>query len=213
MENPEQDIPHVIHLLTQTPPHTQRAAIEKYFTPNASFTHPFCRTGKFSNSRALILAIYRWYKIMSPRIDLRVNSVAFDQTNLILYVHISQVFRIWLIPFYSAPASLVTVLHLAHVAAADDDAGEDGGDEGGRGKYYITAQNDLYQTNEFVRFVWFGGFLFVWMFQFAATFFCVLGAFFLSPLTALQERFQQGGGLRGREVPESLSGKIEKKYL
>lgn len=71
----EQDIPHVIHLLTQTPPHTQRAAIEKYFTPNASFTHPFCRTGKFSNSRALILAIYRWYKIMSPRIDLRVNSV------------------------------------------------------------------------------------------------------------------------------------------
>lgn len=136
---------------------------------------------------------------------------AFDQTNLILYVHISQVFRVWLIPFYSAPASLVTVLHLAYVAAADD-AGEDG-DKGGRGKYYITAQNDLYQTNEFVRFFWFGGFLIVWMFQFAATFFCVLGAFFLSPFTALQERVQQGGGLRGRDVPESLSGKIEKKYL
>lgn len=71
----EQDIPKVIHLLTQTPPHAQHDAVEKYFTPNASFTHPFCRTGKFSNSRLLILAIYRWYKIMSPRIDLRVNSV------------------------------------------------------------------------------------------------------------------------------------------
>lgn len=71
----EKEIPEVIHLLTQTPPDIQRQAIEKYFTRDASFTHPFCRTGKFANSRALILYIYRWYKIMSPRIDMRVNSV------------------------------------------------------------------------------------------------------------------------------------------
>ncbi|OJD32693.1 uncharacterized protein BKCO1_3700010 [Diplodia corticola] len=210
MENPENEVAQVIYLLTQSPPRAQRAAIEKYFTRNASFTHPFCRTGKFGNSRALIVAIYRWYKIMSPRIDLRVNSVAFDQTNLILYVHISQVFRVWLIPFYSAPASLVTVLHLARVPASRS-ADEKG--EAGRAKYYITAQNDLYQTSEFVRFFWPGGFLFVWMWQLAATFFCVLGALFLSPLTALQEHFHQGGGLRGKDVPESLSGRLEKKYL
>ncbi|EOD49883.1 uncharacterized protein LTHEOB_2128 [Neofusicoccum parvum] len=149
MENPEQDIPKVIHLLTQTPPHAQRDAVEKYFTPNASFTHPFCRTGKFSNSRLLILAIYRWYKIMSPRIDLRVNSVAFDKANLILYVHISQIFRVWVLPFYSAPVSLVTVLHLDYVPPSQSaDTNGDSDDEDAKGKYYIAAQNDLYQTNE-----------------------------------------------------------------
>jgi len=69
------DITGVIRLLTQTPPSIQREAIETYFTPNASFTHPFCRTGSFENSRFLVRAIYRWYKIMSPKIDMTVNSV------------------------------------------------------------------------------------------------------------------------------------------
>jgi hypothetical protein len=74
------EISSVIHSLTQTPPSTQHATVEKYFTRNASFTHPFCRTGSFElsdavNSRFLVQSIYRWYKIMSPRIDLHVNSV------------------------------------------------------------------------------------------------------------------------------------------
>jgi len=72
---PETEIPQVIHLLTQSPPSTQRATLEKYFTPNASFTHPFCRTGSFEGSRWLIWCIYRWYKIMSPRIEMSVDSV------------------------------------------------------------------------------------------------------------------------------------------
>ncbi|KAH7064659.1 hypothetical protein B0J12DRAFT_734097 [Macrophomina phaseolina] len=210
MENPEKEIPEVIHLLTQTPPDIQRQAIEKYFTRDASFTHPFCRTGKFANSRALILYIYRWYKIMSPRIDMRVNSVAFDKNNLLLYVHISQIFRIWIIPFYAAPVTLVTVLHLDHVPSSRSSTN---GHARGSGKYYITAQNDLYQTSEFVRFVWFGGFLVVWIWQFAATLFCVLGTVALSPVTPLLERFHQGGGLWGDDVPQSLAGKIEEKYL
>ncbi|KAK4695792.1 hypothetical protein P7C71_g2029, partial [Lecanoromycetidae sp. Uapishka_2] len=75
MENPPAEINHIIHLLTQSPPATQRATIEKYFTPNASFTHPFCRTGSFEGSRWLIWCIYRWYKIMSPRIEIAVDSV------------------------------------------------------------------------------------------------------------------------------------------
>jgi hypothetical protein len=69
------EIPGVIHLLTQSPPSIQEEAIETYFTPNASFTHPFCRTGSWSNSRWLVGKIYRWYKIMSPRIDMSVQSV------------------------------------------------------------------------------------------------------------------------------------------
>lgn len=106
--------------------------------------------------------------------------------------------------------SLVTVLHLDYVPPSRSRNGDGGGD---RGKYYINAQNDLYQTNEFVRFVWFGGFLVVWVWQFIATLFCVLGTVVFSPITPLLERFHEGGGLWGKEVPKSLSGKIEEKYL
>ena len=75
MENPTKEIADVIHLLTQSPPSTQRQTIDKYFTSDASFTHPFCRTGKWPNSRLLVQIIYRWYKIMSPNIDITVQSV------------------------------------------------------------------------------------------------------------------------------------------
>jgi hypothetical protein len=75
MESPISEIPTIIHLLTQSPPSIQQQTLEKYFTPDASFTHPFCRTGSFNGSRYLILAIYRWYKILSPRIGLDVNGV------------------------------------------------------------------------------------------------------------------------------------------
>jgi hypothetical protein len=75
MENPEKEISGVIHLLTQSPPDVQQHTVQTFFTYNASFTHPLCRTGSWDNSRWLIQIIYRWYKIMSPRIDLTVNSV------------------------------------------------------------------------------------------------------------------------------------------
>lgn len=75
VKSPVKEIPAVIHLLTQSPPSLQRATIEKYFTPDAAFSHPFCRTWSGLNSRWLVDATYRWYKIMSPRIDLTVQSV------------------------------------------------------------------------------------------------------------------------------------------
>ena len=75
MDDPVADIEGVVRQLTQTPPSVQRSAIITYFTPDAQFTHPFCRTGSFDGSRFLIRAIYRWYKIMSPSIDLTVNSI------------------------------------------------------------------------------------------------------------------------------------------
>lgn len=69
------EIPQVIHSLTQTPPSLQRATLERYFTPSASFIHPLCRTGSFTGSRWFIWCIYRWYKIMSPHIDITIDSV------------------------------------------------------------------------------------------------------------------------------------------
>ncbi|KAF2799443.1 hypothetical protein K505DRAFT_62869 [Melanomma pulvis-pyrius CBS 109.77] len=174
MENPVKQIPGIIHALTQSPPSVQREIIDIYFTPSASFTHPFCRTGSWENSRFLIHAIYRWYKIMSPRIDLTVESVAFDEVNLLLYVSISQIFRIWVLPFYRAPVSLVTVLKLQHNKNND--------------RYYIESQNDLYQVDQFVKFVAPGGWVLVWLWQFWATIFCVLGAVALWPVSVVEER-------------------------
>ena len=75
MDDPVQDVGPMIHKLTQGSPKEQKDTINAYFTPNASFTHPFCRTGSFEGSRYLIHAIYQWYKILSPRIELDVKSV------------------------------------------------------------------------------------------------------------------------------------------
>ncbi|MCJ1284645.1 hypothetical protein MMC26_003980 [Xylographa opegraphella] len=197
MENPVAEIPHVIHLLTQSAPSLQRATIERYFTPDASFTHPFCRTGSFHGSRWLIWNIYRWYKIMSPRIDIAVDSVAalraptaFDAHSLRLYVSIHQVFQPWAIPGLRVRVRLVTELQLVATPPAEAHAPR---------CYRIAAQNDLYQVNEFVKFVsvlrvlW----LAVLGWQFAATGFCVLGALLLAPVSWVEENVVGGNEERG----------------
>ena len=69
------EIPSVLHQLVATPPSQQREAIDRYFTRNASFTHPFCRAPSFDDSRVLIRGIFRWYKIMSPKIDYKIYSI------------------------------------------------------------------------------------------------------------------------------------------
>ena len=61
---------------------------------------------------------------------------AYDEKTLRLYVQMHQLFKIWLIPGYSAPVSLVTVLQLVRR----------------NGLYYIQSQHDLYQVNELVKF-------------------------------------------------------------
>ncbi|KAK4146783.1 uncharacterized protein C8A04DRAFT_25351 [Dichotomopilus funicola] len=122
MENPTREIESVIRTLTQGTPDQQHDAIYRYFAPGATFEHPFCRVPTFQklnvpglgeyDSRALIAAIFRWYKIMSPKIDIEIESCAHDESTNILYITIFQIFSIWFIPFYRAPVRLTTVLHL-----------------------------------------------------------------------------------------------------
>ncbi|KAL1597308.1 hypothetical protein SLS60_008892 [Paraconiothyrium brasiliense] len=193
MESPAKEIAGVIHLLTQSPPSIQCETIERYFTHDASFTHPFCRTGSFDNSRFLIRAIYRWYKILSPKIELTINSVAYDEPNLLLYVNITQVFGIWVIPFHRARVNLTTILSLKR------NRGDD--------KYYIQSQNDLYQTDEFVKFVLPPSWILVWLWQFWATFFCFLGAFALWPISyAEQWIWDEGESRKSRNKVEGRKG-------
>ncbi|KAI8939015.1 hypothetical protein NX059_004858 [Plenodomus lindquistii] len=208
MDDPVAEIPHVIHLLTQSPPSIQRDAIEKYFTPNASFTHPFVRTGSWSHSRVLIQCIYRWYKIMSPRVEITVQSVAYDPKAQKLYIQIFQIFRIWVIPFYYAPVSLTTVLDLTYIPNSNSNSNpnpnpnpnpQSTASSSSKGKYYITSQNDLYQTNQFVKFVLPGVSVFVVLFGLLASFGCAVGALLGGPVTWVEERWGWGEGIgKGR---------------
>ncbi|KAL4963483.1 uncharacterized protein BDV14DRAFT_90481 [Aspergillus stella-maris] len=178
MEDPVNDISKVIHLLTQSPPSLQETTIDRFFTPNASFTHPFCRVWSYDGSRWAVKKIYQWYKIMSPHIDLTVKSVAYDKDNLKLYVSMHQVFSIWVIPFHTAPVNLTTVLSLTTDADAD-----------GKKRYYITKQEDLYQTDEFIKFVVpYGGQLAVLMWHAFATLFSIMGVFVLYPVMFAEEK-------------------------
>ncbi|EME86122.1 uncharacterized protein MYCFIDRAFT_101688, partial [Pseudocercospora fijiensis CIRAD86] len=172
MDDPVKDITPIIHRLTQGSPQQQEDTINYYFAENASFTHPFCRTGSFEGSRYLIHKIFQWYKIMSPQIDLTVNSVAFDEQHFVLYVNISQVFSIWFVPFHRSPVTLTTQLQLVRRPAEPR-------------KYYIQSQNDLYQVDQFVKFFapWDIGTTIVILWHFWATFFCVIGAHLGRPFT------------------------------
>lgn len=216
MEHPIEEIPDIIHVLTQATPTSQKRALQHYFTPDANFIHPFCMTGSWDfkilgyhiTSRWAILQIYQWYKLISPRIDLQVLSTAFDEQQLLLYVTIRQQFRLWMVPFYEADVRLTTVLRLAegdetgpisvtkrvrkepysYAAVADPNLDANGTSR--RKLYYITEQNDLYQTNEWIKFLvpWGVGSTLMIMWQLFATFLSILGAFVFFPGTWWKER-------------------------
>ncbi|KAL2869670.1 uncharacterized protein BJX67DRAFT_319312 [Aspergillus lucknowensis] len=184
MEDPVAEIPKVIRLLTQSPPSLQETAIDQFFTPSAEFVHPFCRVWSYSGSRWAVKKIFQWYKIMSPHIDLEIQSVAYDKENLKLYVTVFQIFSIWLVPFYAAPVTLTTVLDLT-----TDPGEERTSTTQGNERYYIRKQEDLYQTSEFIKFVMpLGGHFLVMMWHTFASLFSVVGVFALWPIMWAEDR-------------------------
>lgn len=70
--DPAAEIGEVVVKLTKGSPKTQQNTLEQYFLPNASFKHPFCSV---QGNRNAILRIFQWYKILSPHIDITINSV------------------------------------------------------------------------------------------------------------------------------------------
>ncbi|KAF2225077.1 hypothetical protein BDZ85DRAFT_233474 [Elsinoe ampelina] len=181
MDDPVKEIPPIISLLTTTTPSIQLATINKYFLPSAQFTHPFCRTPPSPTSRWHLSRIYRWYKIMSPRISIRVESVGATETAT-LYVGIRQIFGIWAVPFHEADVRLVTSFDPSLACAR------------GEGKWYIASQEDLYQTDQFMRFLvpqlaWL---VVVW--QVLATWGCVVLSYLFEPVTWWEEERQREFG-------------------
>jgi hypothetical protein len=105
---------------------------------------------------------------------------AYDETNLILYVQIFQIFRIWLVPFYYAPVQLTTVIQLQQNRINK--------------KYYIRSQNDLYQVDQWIRFLVPGGWALIYLWHAWATFFCLIGTWALLPVTWVEEQWGWGEG-------------------
>ncbi|KAG6366490.1 hypothetical protein INS49_000667 [Diaporthe citri] len=161
-------------------PDEQRRTIDRFFTPDAEFVHPFCIAPRFSegdlvlpglrrlSSRDALRGIFQWYRMLSPKIVIDID------TAYKMYLDMRQVFSIWFAPGYHARVRLVTVLDLvpcdlgAHrngepqVIARREDT--DGGEKapqqpgstatGGRSQqvWRISRQEDLYQVNEFLKF-------------------------------------------------------------
>ena len=97
--------------------------------------------------------------------------------------------------------TLVTVLRLMH-SKSD-------------GKYYIEGQNDLYQVDQFVKFVSPGGWVLVWIWQMIATLFCLAGVVTLWPiimveeLTGMQERKAEKAGNGQRDGLLEINGLLD----
>lgn len=131
--------------------------------------------------------------------------IAFDQQAMLLYVSMHQVFSIWILPYHKANVSITTVLHLVKSESLAESGApherKHAQHTEGRTKYYIQSQQDMYQTSEFIKFVlpWFGiGTITIMLWQFIATFFCVVGAIMLWPISWLEENVV--GGNKERSI-------------
>lgn len=210
MDFPESEVPYVIRSLTQSTREDQRRVLEKYFLPNAYFIHPFCRVPSFGdtqipftnrtvNSLWFVFFIYQWYRILSPKIELDIDSVAFDKKQNLLYVTIHQTFTLWFVPFslWQSNVKLVTVLNLEHLPVRDDGKPvldsdlEDSNVKSTlhRKQYFIKGQEDNYQVEEFLKFVAPWGASVLWtVWQLCATLVCAVGVALLRvPITLIRE--------------------------
>ncbi|KAI1481531.1 hypothetical protein K445DRAFT_153106 [Daldinia sp. EC12] len=204
MDHPEQQIQHIIRSLTQYSRDDQRTALEDYFLPDAYFVHPFCRVPSFGdykipftdltiNSRQFVFYIYQWYRILSPDIQLTIDSTSFDKNKNLLYVTIRQTFTLWFVPFslWQANVKLVTVLELQRLSTdkshkpllgeAPIPVNDDLRLTPQPPKlYFIKGQQDHYQVEDFLKFIAPWGASLLWMaWQLYATFICAIGVIFL----------------------------------
>lgn len=106
---------------------------------------------------------------------------AFDEKNARLYVSLSQIFKIFFVPFYSAHVNLTTVLDLIDIPLL-------GTDSSAPTKYYIEQQNDLYQVNDWIKFALPGFWVLWWVAQLVGTFLSIVGAIALSSVTVARQK-------------------------
>ncbi len=83
-----------------------RRARCRYYAPNMAFRHPLCAVSPAPDSRADLLAILAWYRILSP-VLVDIDAVNYDAERRTAYVEVTQVFCVRWSPFRRAPAKYV----------------------------------------------------------------------------------------------------------
>lgn len=147
-------------------------------------------------------------------------STAYDESQLKLYVTLSQIFTIWLIPFHvTPPVTLTSVIHLTTTPGTGIAGTGTGAEthpheqaENDKKLYYIAKQEDLYPVSEWIKFlIPHGGYALVYMIHAFASLFCVIGTYLLYPFMWLEDqgyipdRILQGGNIAtdvGEKIPE-----------
>ncbi|TFK29568.1 hypothetical protein FA15DRAFT_700153 [Coprinopsis marcescibilis] len=113
MENPSQDIHAVFDLIDNPhPPEIQRAAIEKYFLPEAGFRYPVYAIEQGPNSRAKVLAVYRWLHFISTRTKGSITHVMYDKSRDVLMLDVTQHLQLRYMPFNPSKSRMITRLTL-----------------------------------------------------------------------------------------------------
>lgn len=126
----------------------------------------------------------------------------------------SQVFSIWLFPFHVTSVTLTVQLDLVKISRDKyhHSSRSSNNDQNREQLYYVTKQEDLYQTSEFIKYVLaHGGHCFMIMLLCFGTFASVLGMFIFWPIVWAEEKgiipgkYVRGGNIAydmGKKVPE-----------
>ncbi|KAG2106192.1 uncharacterized protein F5147DRAFT_548874, partial [Suillus discolor] len=113
MDNPQRDLPDVLTALTtSSSPADLRAAVNKFYMHDASLHHPFRVVEHETNSRQKILAMYEWYRIISPDTTSNVDSVCYDRKRHVLVAEVTQHFHVRISPFKAAPSRYIMRIQL-----------------------------------------------------------------------------------------------------
>ncbi|KAF7894325.1 hypothetical protein EAF00_007839 [Botryotinia globosa] len=200
MDNPKSQITSLIHTLCSGPPSAQQKALQEYFTPDASFSHPLCSVPSFSsvrlpvvgevNSRWVLGCVYKWYKVLSPRVAVGVDGVEYNPETQTLFLQLHQQFHLFFLPFFYPTVYLTTILYLSPIKESAETSAS-----ASETKYLIKHQEDLYQSAELVKFFWPGGTQIISLWRLIATLLCIVGAMMFAPMTWMEEWGWFGNGM------------------
>ncbi|CCL98884.1 uncharacterized protein FIBRA_00891 [Fibroporia radiculosa] len=178
MEDPAHELEAVVlTLTTAVNAEIQKAAILRYFAPDASFRHPCCTvppsstpsshptsptyppfsrllapfsTPAAADSRETILSIYQWYRVLSPRLIVHVKNVCWDPAREEAWVEVVQAFHIWTSPLPAAEARLFTHLQLRRMPSPPpaQEGDSDALSSDPRPLFVIASQEDFYHPED-----------------------------------------------------------------
>ncbi|KAF8639317.1 hypothetical protein AX17_001597 [Amanita inopinata Kibby_2008] len=138
MQDPVREIKSVVEQLTAADsPDVQKAAVYKYYTPDAGFRHPLSQVDPGPLSRESILGIYQWYRIISPNVSIHLDNIVYDEPHSVLLLDVIQKFHLFFLPMDPAPSRLLVRLTLK----------ED------NGMYLIAMQEDFFHPEDIAALV------------------------------------------------------------